>query len=183
MFDIIAASAAATDESNPFVKIFEIFGIHGPFFIAQLINFILVIFVLKKFAFGPIQSMLEQRKNRIAEGEEKLKHIEKQLADSEATTAATLEKANADAKRLIEEAKESAASIAEQKTQEAIVSAQNIIAKAKEAAQSEQEQMVAELKRDFGRLVTLTTANVTGKVLNEDDKSRINEEALATIQG
>ena len=41
----------------------------------------------------------------------------------------------------------------------------------------------AELKRDFGRLVTLTTANVTGKVLNDDDKARINDEALATIQG
>ena len=42
---------------------------------------------------------------------------------------------------------------------------------------------MTELKRDFGRLVTLTTANVTGKVLTEEDKGRINEEALATIQG
>jgi len=42
--------------------------------------------------------------------------------------------------------------------------------------------MVAELKRDFGRLVTLTTANVTGKVLSDDDKARINEESLAVIQ-
>jgi len=174
MFDIIAVNAPA-DGSNPFVQIFETFGIHQYFFIAQLINFILVIFVLKTFAFGPIQKMLEQRKNRIAEGEEKLKRIEKQLADSEATTAAALEKANNDAKRLIEEAKESAASITEQKTQEAIVSAQNIISKAKEAAQSEQ--------RDFGRLVTMTTANVTGKVLNDDDKNRINEESLQTING
>lgn len=182
MFDIIAVNAPA-DGSNPFVQIFETFGIHQYFFIAQLINFILVIFVLKTFAFGPIQKMLEQRKNRIAEGEEKLKRIEKQLADSEATTAAALEKANNDAKRLIEEAKESAASITEQKTQEAIVSAQNIISKAKEAAQSEQDQMVADLKRDFGRLVTMTTANVTGKVLNDDDKNRINEESLQTING
>ena len=51
-------------------------------------------------------ALLEQRKNRIAEGEEKLKRIEKQLAESEAMTAAALEKANEDAKRLIEEAKE-----------------------------------------------------------------------------
>lgn len=163
--------------------IIENFGISPTLLVAQFINFILVILILKKFAFGPIQAMLEQRKNRIAEGEEKLKRIEKQLAESEATTAATLEKANEDAKRLIEEAKESATAITEQKTQEAIASAQSIVAKAKEAAQSEQEQMVTELKRDFGRLVTLTTANVTGKVLNDDDKTRINEEALATIQG
>lgn len=159
------------------------FGIWAPFFVAQLINFILVIFVLKKFAFGPILEMLELRKKRIADGEEKLKRIEKQLAESEATTAAALEKANADAKRLIDEAKESAASIIQEKTQEASASAKNIIEKAREATQSEQEQMVAELKRDFGRLVTLTTANVTGKVLTNSDKARINKEALTEIQG
>ena len=175
MFTILGAGAL-----DPII---DSFGINTKFLVAQFINFILVIFVLKKFAFTPILAMLEQRKNRIAEGEEKLKRIEKQLAESEATKAATLEKANEDAKRLVEEAKESAAAIAEQKTQEAIASAQNIIAKAKEAAQAEQDQMVAELKRDFGRLVTLTTANVTGKVLNDDDKARINDEALATIQG
>src|SRR5210317_716834 len=86
--------------------VFEIikgtFGLHPWFFAAQVVNFFLVIFILKKFAFGPIQEMLEQRKMRIAEGEEKLKRIEKQLAESEATTAAAIAKANEDAQRLIE---------------------------------------------------------------------------------
>ncbi len=171
---------AVTDITGPIQKQFHI---EGNLFFSQLVSFIIVCFVLKKFAFGPLLAMLEQRKNRIAEGEEKLKRIEKQLSESEATTAAALEKANSDAKRLIEEAKESATLITEQKTQDAIVSAQNIISKAHEAAKSEQEQMVIELKRDFGRLVTLTTANVTGKILTEDDKGRINEEALSSIQG
>ncbi len=163
-------------------QIIQDFGVSVPLLVAQFINFVLVIFILKKFAFGPVQAMLEQRKNRIAEGEEKLKRIEKQLAESESTSAATLEQANADAKRIIEEAKEGATVMTEQKNQEAIASAQGIIAKAHEAAKSEQEQMVAELKRDFGRLVTLTTANVTGKVLSDEDKNRINEESLSAIQ-
>ena len=101
-------------------SIIDNFGVSLPLLTAQFINFVLVILILKIFAFGPIQAMLEQRKNRIAEGEEKLKRIEKQLAESEATTAATLEKANNDAKRLIEEAKESASALTEEKTQEAI---------------------------------------------------------------
>lgn len=45
-------------------------------FIPQVISFLLVAFLLKKFAFGPIQTMLEQRKQRIADGEAKLKQIE-----------------------------------------------------------------------------------------------------------
>ena len=158
------------------------FGLHPNLLISQIVAFLIVCFVLKTFAFKPLLTILEQRKSRIAEGEEKLKRIEKQLAESESTSAATLEQANADAKRIIEEAKEGATAMTEQKNQEAIASAQGIIAKAHEAAKSEQEQMVAELKRDFGRLVTLTTGNVTGKVLSDEDKNRINEESLSVIQ-
>ncbi len=177
MFTILAEGA------NPFTQITEQFGVTWPLFIAQVINFILVLFVLKKFAFGPIQAMLEQRKNRIAEGEEKLKRIETQLAESEERTAAAIDEANSTSKRLIDEAKTSAATLSEEKTQEAIISAQAILTKAEENAKSERNQMVAELKQDFGRLVAATTANVTGKVLNDDDNKRINEEAVASIQG
>jgi len=42
--------------------------------------------------------------------------------------------------------------------------------------------MQTELKKEFGRLVTNTTANVTGKVLTDDDQKRINEEALASVE-
>ncbi|HCI92937.1 MAG TPA: ATP synthase F0 subunit B [Verrucomicrobiales bacterium] len=160
----------------------ETFGVNWPFFIAQLVNFIIVLIVLKKFAFKPIQEILEQRRSRIAEGEEKLKRIEQQLADSEERTQEAIDKANADAARLITEAKESAASLSEKKAQEAVASAQTILAKAEEAAVAERKTMQAELKKEFGRLVTSTTANVTGKVLTDDDQKRINEEALASVE-
>jgi len=108
---------------------FETFGVNWPFFIAQLVNFIIVLVVLKKFAFTPIQEILEQRRKRIAEGEDKLKRIEQQLTDSEQRTQEAIDKANADAARLINEAKESASSLTEKKAQEAIASAQAILAK------------------------------------------------------
>lgn len=175
---IAAAGTEAVDKG-----FFETFGVDWPYFVAQLINFIIVLIVLKKFAFAPIQSMLEQRKKRIAEGEDKLKRIEQQLADSEQRTQEAIDKANADAQRLINEAKESAASLSEKKAQEAVASAQTILAKAEEAAKAERKTMTAELKKEFGRLVTATTATVTGKVLNDDDQKRINEEALTSVEG
>ena len=89
MISLLASATAEAVTANPGIleTIQKTFGLNGPFFIAQVINFFVVIFVLKKFAFGPIQAMLEQRRIRIAEGEEKLKRIEKQLAESEQTTA------------------------------------------------------------------------------------------------
>ena len=153
----------------------------GPFFIAQVVNFFLVILVLKKFAFGPIQAMLEERKTRISDGEEKIAAIEKQMAESEKRVAEKLDEANADAQRMIEEAKESAAKIGEQENQKAIASAQNILAKAEESARAERAHMKAEIKAEFGKLVTAATSQVAGKVLTDDDQRRINEESMTTL--
>lgn len=181
MITLLATAAA----ENPGIleNIQKTFGLHGAFFAAQVVNFFLVIFILKKFAFGPIQAMLEQRRARIAEGEEKLRHIEKQLADSEATTAAAIEKANQEALRLIQEAKEGAQNFSEQKAQEAIAQAQQILTKAEAAAKADRERISAEIKREFGRLVAATTAQVTGKVLTAEDQKLINDEALTKVEG
>lgn len=173
--------AQVAEQPGVFENIQRTFGLNTPFFIAQVINFFLVIIILRKFAFGPIQQMLEQCRLRIAEGEEKLKRIEKQLADSEATTAAAIAKANEEAVRLINEAKEGAHAFSEQKAQEAIAQAQNILAKAEAAARADRDRLSSELKREFGRLVAATTSQVTGKVLTSDDQSRINEEALSKV--
>jgi len=174
---------AAPEGSGVFEIIKNTFGLNPWFFGAQVINFFLVILVLKKFAFGPIQQMLDQRRERIAGGEEKLKHIEQQLAESEVTTAAAIAKANEEAVRLINEAKQGAQAFSEQKAQEAISQAQSILAKAEAAAKADRDRLSSELKREFGRLVTATTAQVTGKVLTADDQKRINEDALAKVEG
>lgn len=173
--------AAAEIEPGVWENLTKTFELKWPYFIAQVVNFFLVIFVLKKFAFGPIQEMLEQRRQRIADGEEKLAKIEKDMAESEKRVQEQLDKANDDAKRLIEEAKESAAKLGEKETQKAIASAQNILAKAEEAAKAERELMKAEIKAEFGKLVTAATSQVTGKTLTDDDQRRINEESMTTL--
>ncbi len=182
MFSHFASIIATTATPEAGSSILDAFGVKWALVAAQFVNFIIVVLVLKKFAFGPIQAMLEQRRARIAEGEEKLKRIEKQLAESEATTAAAIAKANADALRLIEEAKQGAAAFSEQKSQEAIAQAQQILAKAEAAAKADRERISSEIKREFGRLVAATTSQVTGKVLSEQDQKRINEEALAKVE-
>ncbi len=181
-FDILAA-ATHVESEGALGEITRTFNITWPLFISQCVSFLIVAFLLKKFAFGPIQAMLEERRGRIAAGEEKLKVIERQLAESVQTTAAAIAKANDEAVRMVEEAKAGAATFSEQKAQEAISSAQTILAKAEAAAKADRDRLIAELKTEFGRMVALTTSQVTGKVLTADDQKRINEEALAKVEG
>jgi F-type H+-transporting ATPase subunit b len=85
------------------------------------------------------------------------------------------------AQKMIDEARESSAHIAERKEQEAIAAAEQILAKAREASAIEHERTMMELKRELGRLVVNTTAKVTGKVLTPDDQRRLQEEASRQI--
>lgn len=167
--------------SGPAGEMIEKFGLAWPKFIAQVIIFLAVYTVLKKYAFGPILGMLEQRRQRIADGEANLEKIARDLAEAEKNAQAVLNKANDDAARLVKEAGDSAKALAERKQQEAVHEASQIMAKAREAAQLEHEQLMSQLKREFGRMVADATSRVTGKVLTNDDQDRINKESAAQV--
>ncbi|MEM9282036.1 MAG: F0F1 ATP synthase subunit B [Verrucomicrobiota bacterium] len=161
--------------------ILETFGLAWPKFLSQVFIVLIVYFILSKYAFGPVLAMLEARRQRIADGEENLKKIESELEKAEEKVQGMLDEANADAERLISEARESAEAVRSQKTQEAIKEAQGIIEKAREASKLEHEKAMNELKSDFGRLVIDATSKVTGKVLDESDQKRINEETAGQV--
>ena len=155
----------------------ETFGFDLKIFLSQVISFVIVALVLRQFAYKPILKVLEERRQRIAEGLLNSEKIKQQLAEAEQRHAEILAKANAQAQKMIDEARESAAHVAERKEQEAIVAAEQIMAKAREASAIEHERTMTELKRELGRLVVDTTAKVTGKVLTSEDQRRLQEEA------
>ena len=157
------------------------FGLEWPKFLAQLILFIIVYFILKKFAFGPIIAMLEERRKKIEEGQLNAQKIKQQLAEAEKRHQEILAKANVEAQKLIDQARESAGIVADKKAQEALAAAEQIIAKAQEAAALEHERSMQQLKRELGHLVVETTAKVTGKVLTPDDQKRLQEEAARQL--
>jgi F-type H+-transporting ATPase subunit b len=159
----------------------EVFGFNTWLFFSQIVSFCIVAFLLQKFAYKPILTVLETRRQKIAEGLANAEKIKVQLAESEARVQDILTKANADAQRMIDEARASAQAVADKRTQQAISEAEQIIAKAREATGIEREKILAELKREVGRLVIDTTAKVTGKVLTQTDQKRINEEAAREV--
>jgi F-type H+-transporting ATPase subunit b len=87
-----------------------------------------------------------------------------------------LDQANAQANKLLEEARAAAAKVQEAETQKAIKSAEEIITKAKEAGEAEKARLLTELRRQVGKLVVDTTIKVTGKVLTAEDQQRLAEE-------
>ena len=157
------------------------FGVYWPNLIAQVVLFVIVYYVLKRFAFKAVITMLEERRRRIEEGQINAEKIKKQLAEAQTKYEEILAKANAEAQRLLDEVRASGDRLAEQKRQEAIAAAEQITVKAQEAIALERDRTMADLKRQLGRLVVETTGRVTGKVLTEQDQQRINEETAREI--
>jgi F-type H+-transporting ATPase subunit b len=159
----------------------ETFGWNPRLFLSQVVSFAIVAFLLRRFAYKPILTVLEERRQRIAEGLLNADKIKQELAEAEKRYAEIVAKANEQAQKMIDEARESSAHLAERKQQEAITAAEQIVAKAREAGELDRERTMAELKRQLGRLVVETTAKVTGKVLTADDQKRLQEEAARQL--
>ena len=174
---ILLAAASGTGESaNKAQQIFDTFGVNWPLFISQCIAFLIVAFLLKRFAYQPVLEMLEQRRQKIAEGMENADKIKAELAETQMERDKVMADANARAEKLIADAKEAAKQVGEAEGQRAVKQAEEIIRKAREATEADRERMLSELKAEIGRLVVETTAKVSGKVLTAEDQQRLIDE-------
>lgn len=151
-------------------------GIHWTKLIPQLFNFGIVMLVLWKFAYKPVFAMLDARQKKIADSVANSEKIEAELARTESERKRILTEAGDTANQMIEQAREAAARVREMETQKAITAAEQIISKAREVAAQDYAKMLAELKREVGRLVVQTTTTVTGKILTADDQTRLAKE-------
>ena len=174
-------AAAAGGFSDTLRDTAETFGWNPWLFFSQVISFVIVALLLRRFAYKPILNVLEERRRRIEEGQLNAEKIKRQLDEAEKRYSEILAKANAEAQKMIDEARESSAHLAERKQQEAIAAAEQIIAKAREASAIEHERTMDSLKQELGRLVVDTTAKVTGKVLTPEDQQRLQEEAMSQL--
>ena len=172
--------AAQVDTGRP-ERIVTTFGVDWPHLIAQIISFCIVCFVLYRYAYRPVLRMLEERRGQIAQSLADTEKIKAELTQTEAQRREVMLRANADATKFIEEARGIAARLQEQEAQKAIAAAEQVLAKAREAAAQDYERMLADLKREVGRLVVQTTARVTGKILTPEDERRLAEETARQL--
>ena len=181
MNHLITLASIGSDLAQSAQETGRTFGWTKENFIAQCISFAIVAFLLQRFAYKPILTILEERRKRIADGLANADKIKAELARTEAQRLEVLSQANVQATKLIEEARAAAARVQEQETQKAIAGAEQIMIKAREAAAADHARMLTELKREVGRLVVQTTATVTGKILTPEDQRRIAEETAKQV--
>ena len=163
------------------MEILKQFGVDWPHFIAQLVLFLIVYFVLNRFAFAPLLKVLEERRKRIEEGQLNAEKIKKQLAEAELRYQEVLRKANDDAQHLVEESRKNNEAFSQREMEKAVKESAAIVDRARHEITSERNRMVDEVKNEMISLVIKTTAKVAGKVLSPEDQKRLSEEAAKNL--
>jgi F-type H+-transporting ATPase subunit b len=181
LFTFLAAAVVDPDAVGPIETIARQFGVDVWKLLSQIISFTIVCFVLTKYAYEPILQVLEERRNKIAQGLKDAAEQKKQLAEAQVQAQKIISDANESAGRMIDEARAAAKSLQERETQRATIEAEQIVTKARDAAAREKTKMLAELKKEVARLVIDTTSKVSGKVLNAGDQKRLTEEVANEI--
>lgn len=159
----------------------ETFGLHAEAFIAHCIAFTVLVFIIVKFGLKPVMTLLEERRKRIVEGEEMHARSQKELAEVQAAGEKILDDARESGRKEMEHARATAAKLQDDLSAKASAEAQTVIENARKQAALDTQREKDALKGEFARLVAQATAQVTGKVLTDEDHRRINAEAISHL--
>ena len=146
-------------------QIFSNFRVTWPKFIAQVILFLLVYWVLNKYAFGPVLKMLNERRRRIEEGQHNAEKIKKQLAEAELRYQEVLRKANEEATKLLDEARAAAMRSAKSSSSRRSRTPRESSPRLRTPLCKSAIRWCPKSKKEMVDLVVKTTAKVVGKVI------------------
>lgn len=162
---------------------FGAFEINWKSLIFQLITFVLVLLIFKRWILPPINKTLEARRQAVEKGLADAKASEEALAKAEAKVEEILAKARAQADAAIAEAKDAAAGVAAKSEEAAAQRANLIIQEAESRLGDEREKLRLELRAELAGLVADATEKIIHEKLDAKRDMSLIERAIRGISG
>lgn len=164
------------------MRLFDALGLDLRIFIAQLINFSVLIFVLWRFAYKPILKVLDDRRLKIAKGVEDSNKAEERLAQAEAEKKEVISLARKEANEIIEEAKQKA----ELRYQEIIAKTKLdiklLIDEEKEKIEGDRKQAVKAIKKEAAQMVVSALAKILPERVDKHSDNEMIEAVLKDLK-
>ena len=143
-----------------------------------VIAFGITFFVLRRFAFGPIQRLIDQRRDRIREALDEADKARAEARELRELTAQEREQAKADRESLLDESRRQAQKLFQQAREKADDDLRERLAKNQEELEAENRRVQEQIRRDVVELTLLAAEKVTGKTLDADDQRRLIDETI-----
>ncbi|MGI8926774.1 MAG: F0F1 ATP synthase subunit B [Tepidiformaceae bacterium] len=154
-------------------------GINLPQLIAQIVNFAVLLVVLRLTLYKPILRMLEERKQRIAEGLNAAEIARAEALQAQANIQGQLDTARREGQELVASAQTIATRIQAEAREQAGRDREAATQRARAEIQLERDRAIAELRGEFADITVRAAEKVIGESLDRQAHQRIIDETLA----
>ncbi len=147
-----------------------------------LITFAIAVFVLVKFAFGPIQKLLEDRRQQVQDSLDTAEQTRAEALRLLEDYKATLAKVRGEADEIVARARRTGEHSKAEILAEAHAQAERLVAKAQDQIERDTRAALRDLKSQVAELTVRATEKVTSRGLTTEDHERLIDEALAELR-
>lgn len=176
--DLQSSIASESKESSGISSI----GINFPSLAFQVINFIILFLLLRKFLFAPVAKMLETRKKAIEESLANASAVQKQKQDFEVKQKRMFDEAVARSTKVIDEAKKQAENLRKESVEKTRKEQAEMIAGAKLEIGAEGKRQLAQVKKEMLSIVTLAVDKVAKKLVTDQKDNEVIKEVVKEIR-
>ncbi|MBE0608852.1 MAG: F0F1 ATP synthase subunit B [Dehalococcoidia bacterium] len=160
-------------------KAVEALGLNLPQLIAQVANFFVLLVILRLTLYKPILKMLDERKQKIAEGLNAAEIARAEAASAQANIQVQLDAARKDGQEIVANAQNIATRIQTDAREQAAKDREAALERARTEIQLERDQAIAVLRSEFAGITVSAAEKVINQSLDRQAHQRIIDETLA----
>jgi F-type H+-transporting ATPase subunit b len=165
-----AAATQATAENGLVINWFWI--------LVSTANFLFFFFILYKFAFGPLNRILEERRKRVEDGLKDAEQARLDRESAESDRAAALQEARREANEILARSQKVAEESRERDLAATREELERIRVRASAELESEKQRAIADLRAEVADLALRAAGKVVGETMNDDRQRRLVQDFL-----
>jgi F-type H+-transporting ATPase subunit b len=146
-----------------------------------IVCFLITLFVLKRYAFGPIQKMLDERRDRIQRSIEEAEHAREEARKLLEEHRALIGQARGQSEEILAEARKVAEAQRQRVREETEADRQRRLEETRRQIEAETQRALEQIRSEVAELTLVAATKVTGKVLDDDDHRRLIDDAVKDL--
>src|SRR4030043_137796 len=153
-------------------------GINWGVLVTQVVTFIILLVLLRLFAYKPLMRMMDERSRRVKESVEQAEAVKQQSAKAEEELKKQLEQASREGQDRITRAVKAGEELKQKAEEEAKRETEKLIVKARSEIRQERDAAITDVRREFADLAVLAAGKVIEKSLDAEEHHELIEKVL-----
>lgn len=182
MIETVHAATQAAHEAVQATGPIGTFGLFADRFVAQLVNFAIVLFILWRWVYKPLLKVMDERTSKIEKSLADARAIEEERKQLEVTKAAEITRAKDEARLILEQAAQKANAIAQMLQERAKKEVEDIVVAARTGIAVERETMRADLRKETLALAAMIAQKVLAEKFTAKDDEHLLRKAFESVE-